>query len=85
MERSLSAAELQVRREEMDAADVRGNKLEQASLTHIDVRESKEPGMELLSDVLGWFVIEFCDVDPYQTTCYNVKPKQTLYSPHNRL
>lgn len=37
----------------MDAADVRGNKLEQASLTHIDVRESKEPGMELLSDVLG--------------------------------
>lgn len=31
------------------------------------------------------FVIEFCDVDPYQTTRYNVRPKKTLYSPHNRL
>lgn len=50
---TLSSRELQVRREEMDAVDVRGNKLEHASLTHIDVRASKEPRMELLSDVFG--------------------------------
>lgn len=36
----------EVRREEMDAADIRGNKLEHGSLTHIDVRESKQPRME---------------------------------------
>lgn len=48
---ALSSRELQVRREEMDAADRRGNKLEHASLPHIDVRESKQPRMELLSDV----------------------------------
>lgn len=48
---ALSSRELQVRREEMDAADIKGNKLEHASLTHIDVRESKQPRMELLSDV----------------------------------
>lgn len=43
-ERRFTAAggELQVRREEMDATDMRGNKLERSSLTRIDVREILE-------------------------------------------
>ena len=61
----------------MDSADIRGNKLQRTSLTHIDAREPKQPRMEFLSDVFAQFVIEFCDV-------MKKIHDTTLYSPDSR-
>lgn len=66
----------------MDAADRRGNKLERARLTHIDIRESKQPRVELLSDVVLLSFVMWTLIKLHDTMSEKKKTKQKLDIPH---
>lgn len=78
-----SSRGLQVRREEMDAADHRrGNKLERARLAHIDIRESKQPRVELLSDVLLLGFVMWTLIKLHDTMSEKKQTNKNMIFPH---
>lgn len=69
----------------MDAADRRGNKLERARLTHIDIRESKQPRVELLSDVLLLSFVMWTLIKLHDTMSEKKKTNKNLIFPTQQI
>lgn len=69
----------------MDAADRRGNKLEHARLTHIDIRESKQPRVELFSDVLLLSFVMWTLIKLHDTMSEKKNQKNTMIFPTQQI